>query len=178
MAGVGLFVRMEAKAGKEHEVAEFLRQALPMVEAEPKTVAWYALQLGPSTFAIFDTFADDSGRQEHLSGKVAAALMAKAPDLFAAAPSIERADILAEKSGNRRRSIEVSAEERIPMQVGSELRITKDGSMVLDNPEIELAHSAEAVDTFLSYRLDPASGEHVIRVLAPLAVREGSRRSR
>ena len=74
MVNVGLFVRVEAKPGKEVEVEKFLRGALPVVQEEPATVAWFALRLGPSTFGIFDVFADEAGRQAHLSGRVAAAL--------------------------------------------------------------------------------------------------------
>ena len=92
-----LFVRLQAKPGKEAAVAEFLEGALPIVEQEPATVTWFAIKLGPSTFGIFDTFPDDAGRQAHLEGKVAAALMAQAPELFASAPSIEKVDILAAK---------------------------------------------------------------------------------
>ena len=99
MDKLALLARMEAKPGKENEVAEFLRGALPLVEAEPGTNAWYAVRMGPTTFGIFDTFADDTGRQAHLSGKVAAALMAKAPDLFSKAPEIEKLEILATKPG-------------------------------------------------------------------------------
>jgi len=98
MTTLALFVRLEAKPGKEADVASFLSGALPLVQQEPGTKAWYALRLGATTFGIFDTFAEESGRQAHLSGKVAAALMAKAPDLFAKAPVIERIDILAEKA--------------------------------------------------------------------------------
>jgi len=94
---VGLFVRLEAKPGKEAEVASFLEGGLALVEQEPATATWYGIKLGPSTFGIFDTFADDAGRQAHLSGKVAAALMAKAPELFAKPPSIEKVDVLASK---------------------------------------------------------------------------------
>ena len=94
---VGLWVRLEAKPGKEKDVAEFLKGGLALVEQEPKTVTWYAIQLSPSIFGIFDTFADDSGRDAHLAGRVAEALMAKAPDLLAKAPSIEKIDILAAK---------------------------------------------------------------------------------
>lgn len=94
---VALWVLLEAKAGKEEEVAEFLRQGKPLVEEEPATIAWFGVKLGPSTFAIFDAFPDESGRQAHLAGKVAAALMAKAGDLLAKPPSIEKADVLASK---------------------------------------------------------------------------------
>jgi quinol monooxygenase YgiN len=92
-----LLVRLQAKPGKEAAVAEFLEGALPLVEQEPATVTWFAIKLGPSTFGIFDTFPDDAGRQAHLEGKVAAALMARAPELFASAPTIEKVDILAAK---------------------------------------------------------------------------------
>lgn len=97
MVTVGLLVRMEAKPGKEAEVENFLRGALPLVEQEPATTTWYAIRLGPSTFGIFDTFPDDSGRQAHLAGPVAAALMEKAPDLFAQPPVIEQIDVLASR---------------------------------------------------------------------------------
>jgi quinol monooxygenase YgiN len=94
---VALFVRLEAKPGKEAEVAEFLKGGLPIVEAEPATIAWFGIRLGPSTFAIFDAFPDEAGRQAHLAGKVAAALMAKAGDLLFEPPSIQKADVLASK---------------------------------------------------------------------------------
>jgi quinol monooxygenase YgiN len=94
---VALFVRLEAKAGKEAEVEEFLRGGLALVQQEPATTAWFGIRLGPSTFGIFDAFPDDAGRQAHLSGQVAAALMAKAPELLAEPPSIEKIDVLAAK---------------------------------------------------------------------------------
>ncbi|SHH48251.1 putative quinol monooxygenase [Bradyrhizobium erythrophlei] len=97
MTKVALYVPLEAKPGKEKEVAEFLRSALPLVDAEAGTVTWYAIQEGPSSFAIFDTFNDEAGRDAHLNGKVAAALMAKAADLFAKPPSIHKIDILTAK---------------------------------------------------------------------------------
>lgn len=97
MVKTALFVRLEAKPGKEAEVADFLRGGLPLVEDEPATTAWFGIQLGPSTFGIFDAFPDEAGRQAHLSGKVAAALMAKASDLFSQPPSIEKVDVLAAK---------------------------------------------------------------------------------
>jgi quinol monooxygenase YgiN len=95
MDTVSLWVVLEARPGKEKELAEFLKSAVPLVAAEPETNAWFALQLGPSTFGIFDTFADDAGRQAHLSGQVAAALMQKAPELLAAPPKISKVDVLA-----------------------------------------------------------------------------------
>ena len=97
MSKLALYVPLEAKPGKEKEVAEFLKSALPLVEAEPGTVTWFAIQEGPSSFAIFDTFDDEAGRNAHLNGKVAAALMAKASELFSQPPSIEKVDVLAEK---------------------------------------------------------------------------------
>ena len=97
MVTVALFVRMEAKPGKEADAAAFLRSAVPLVNDEPETIIWFALQIGASTFAIFDAFPDEHGRQTHLAGKVAAALMDQAPDLFTGQPVIEHADILASK---------------------------------------------------------------------------------
>jgi len=97
MVHVALFVRLEAKPGKEAEVESFLKSGLAIVEEEPATTAWFALRMGPTTFGIFDAFPDEAGRQAHLSGRVAAALMAKAPELLAQAPSIEKVDVLAAK---------------------------------------------------------------------------------
>jgi quinol monooxygenase YgiN len=97
MVAVGLFVGLDAKPGKEGEVARFLEGALPLVQQEPQTTAWFALRLAPSRFAIFDTFPDEAGRDAHLAGQVAAALMEQAPELLAAAPRIEKLDVLADK---------------------------------------------------------------------------------
>lgn len=97
MVTVALLVRLEAKPGKVKEVEEFLRNGLPLVQEEPATIAWFGIRLGPSTFGIFDAFPDETGRQAHLSGRVAAALMAKAGELFAKPPSIEKVDVLAAK---------------------------------------------------------------------------------
>lgn len=97
MVTVALWVRLEAKPGKEAEVESFLKGGLAIVEGEPATTAWFALRLGPSTFGIFDAFPDEAGRQAHLSGQVAAALMAKAPDLLAQPPAIAKVDVLAAK---------------------------------------------------------------------------------
>ena len=97
MVKVGLWVRLDAKPGKEGEVEAFLNSGQAIVEAEPATVAWFAIRLDKSTFGIFDVFPDDAGRQAHLNGRVAAALMAKASDLLAKPPSIEKIDILASK---------------------------------------------------------------------------------
>jgi quinol monooxygenase YgiN len=94
---LALFARLEAKPGKEKEVAEFLNQGLALANQEATTLMWFALRLGPTTFAIFDTFADDAGRQRHLNGPIAKALMAQAPALLAAPPTIEPVDILGAK---------------------------------------------------------------------------------
>lgn len=97
MVNVALLVRLEAKRGKEKDVEAFLRSGLPIVQDEPETTAWFGMRLGPTTFGIFDAFPDEHGRQAHLSGKVAAALMAKAPELLAMPPTIEKVDVLADK---------------------------------------------------------------------------------
>jgi quinol monooxygenase YgiN len=94
---VALFVRLEAKPGKEAEVEKFLRGGLALVQQEPATTAWFGIRLGPKTFGIFDAFPNEAGRQAHLTGQVAAALMAKAAELFSQPPSIEKVDVLAAK---------------------------------------------------------------------------------
>lgn len=97
MVKVALYVRLEAKPGKEAEVESFIKSAAPIVQAETGTTAWFGIRMGPSTFGIFDTFLDESGRQAHLNGRVAEALMARAPDLFETPPRIEKVDVLAAK---------------------------------------------------------------------------------
>ena len=97
MVKVALLVRLEAKPGKESEVASFLEGALPLANQEQATPVWFALRIGASTFGIFDAFADDAGRQAHLKGPIAAALMAKADELLARPPQIEQVDLLAVK---------------------------------------------------------------------------------
>lgn len=97
MVTVGLFVPLEAKPGKEREVEGFLEGGLSLVEEEPDTTAWFAVRLGPSKFAIFDVFPDDSGRQAHLSGKVAEALMARADELLAHPADIQQIAVIAAK---------------------------------------------------------------------------------
>ena len=97
MVSVALFVRLEAKPGKEKEVEDFLRGGLPIVEEEPATTAWFGIRLGPTTFGIFDAFPDEAGRQAHLAGRVAAALLARASELFEQPPVIEKLDVLAAK---------------------------------------------------------------------------------
>jgi quinol monooxygenase YgiN len=97
MVTVGLLVRVEAKTGHEEEVENFLREGLALVDQEPATTEWFALRIGPSTFGIFDAFPDRAGRDAHLNGKVAAALMERAGSMLAAPPTIEEVDILAAK---------------------------------------------------------------------------------
>ena len=97
MVTVALYVQLEAKPGKEKDVEAFLEGGLAVVQGEPATTAWFALRMGPSTFGIFDAFPDEAGRQAHLSGRVAAALMQKAADLLAKPPAIEKVDVLAAK---------------------------------------------------------------------------------
>jgi len=97
MPKLALYVKLEAKPGKEALVEQFLKDGLSIVENEPATMTWYALRMGPSTFGIFDTFSDEEGREAHLSGEVAKALMAKAGDLLSNPPSIQKVDVLAAK---------------------------------------------------------------------------------
>jgi quinol monooxygenase YgiN len=92
-----LFVRLEAKPGKEKELAQFLHAGLDLAQQESATPVWFALQLSPSTFGVFDAFYDEAGRQAHLNGAIAQALGANAPKLLAQAPSIERIDVLGAK---------------------------------------------------------------------------------
>lgn len=94
---VALLVPLKAKPGKEEDVASFLEGGLQLVEDEPDTTAWFAIRLGTSEFAIFDAFPHDSGRQAHLTGRVAEALMAQASELLAEPPDIRSADVIAAK---------------------------------------------------------------------------------
>lgn len=97
MVTTGLIVRLDARPGKEEELATFLVDALPLVESERQTVAWFAVRTGDSSFAIVDVFPDEAGRQAHLDGPVAAALIERASELLVTAPEIERVDVLAAK---------------------------------------------------------------------------------
>jgi len=97
MPKVALFARLEAKKGKENEVAQFLEKGLEMARQEATTPVWFALRLGPGTFGVFDAFADEAGRQNHLNGPIAKALMAHVPDLLATPPAIEKLDVLGAK---------------------------------------------------------------------------------
>lgn len=97
MVTVALFVRLEAKPGKEADVERFLQNGLLIVQEEPATTVWFAIRMGPRTFGIFDAFPDEAGRQAHLAGRVADALMANASELFAQPPNIQQMDVLAAK---------------------------------------------------------------------------------
>ena len=97
MITVGLFVRLQAKAGKEEELAAFLMQGLELANRETTTPVWFALRIGGGSFAIFDAFADESGRQAHLNGPIAEALIAQAPHLLAEPPAIQQLEIMGAK---------------------------------------------------------------------------------
>jgi quinol monooxygenase YgiN len=97
MDTVAILALLEAKAGKENEVEEFLKSAQPLAEEETGTTSWYAVKLGPAKFGIFDTFEDEEGRNAHLTGEIAKALFARAEELFATPPQVEKLDILAAK---------------------------------------------------------------------------------
>ncbi len=97
MVTVGLLATLVAKPGKEEELAAFLASALPLAEAEPDTTAWFAIKIDESTFGIFDVFPGGDGRQAHLDGPIAAALMSKAGELLASPPDIKAVEVLAAK---------------------------------------------------------------------------------
>jgi quinol monooxygenase YgiN len=97
MITLSLFVRLDAKPGKEKDVAAFLEQGLQLANQETTTPVWFALRLGPTTFGIFDAFKDEAGRQAHLNGPIAKALMAKAPELLASPPIIDKLEVLGAK---------------------------------------------------------------------------------
>ncbi len=98
MIKLALFARLEAKPGKEADVAAFLEAGLAMARAETTTPIWFALRLSPTTFGVFDAFHNEDGRERHLSGPIAQALMAKAPELFASPPTIDRIEVLGLKN--------------------------------------------------------------------------------
>jgi quinol monooxygenase YgiN len=99
-----IWAQLEAKPGKEREVEEFLKSAQPLAEKESGTTAWYAVKIGPAKFGIFDTFADEQGRDAHLNGEIAKALFARAQELFAKEPEIHKIGILAEKAAGTSRA--------------------------------------------------------------------------
>ncbi|GLQ46067.1 hypothetical protein GCM10007862_11180 [Dyella lipolytica] len=98
MVKCGLLVRLEAKPGKEQAVADFLAAGLEMTNREAGTPIWFAIKLSPTTFGVFDAFANEDGRQAHLNGDMAKALMARASELLATSPSVEPIDVLAMKN--------------------------------------------------------------------------------
>jgi quinol monooxygenase YgiN len=98
MSKLSIWAQLEAKPGKEKEVEEFLKSALPLAEQEKGTVSWYAIKMGPGKYGIFDTFADENGRNAHLNGPIAKALFAKADELLAKPPEIAKPEILAAKT--------------------------------------------------------------------------------
>jgi len=100
MSKLAIWAQLEARRGKEKEVEEFLKSALPLAEQEKETVTWYAIKMGPGKYGIFDTFADEHGRNAHLTGPIAKALFAKADELFAKAPEIAKPEVLAAKTRN------------------------------------------------------------------------------
>jgi quinol monooxygenase YgiN len=101
MSKLALWAQLEAKPGKEKELEDFLKSAQPLAEREPQTVSWYAIKMGPGKFGIFDTFADENGRNAHLNGEIAKALFAKADELLAKPPEIAKPEVLASKGAKR-----------------------------------------------------------------------------
>ena len=99
MSKLAIWAQLEAKPGKEKELEAFLKSAQPLAEREAGTVSWYAIKLGPGKYGIFDTFADENGRNAHLNGEIAKALFAKADELLAQAPKIDKPEVLASKTG-------------------------------------------------------------------------------
>jgi quinol monooxygenase YgiN len=97
MVEKAIWVELQAKNGKEGEVEEFLRSGEQLVGEEPDTIAWFAVDMGEGRYGIFDVFNDDAGREAHMNGKVAAALMDKAPDLFESSPKIDQPDVIGSK---------------------------------------------------------------------------------
>ncbi len=97
MTKVALYVELKAKSGKAEELAQFLASAQSLVELEPETVAWFAIRFDETTFGIFDTFNDEAGRQAHLSGRIAEALMSRAEELLAVMPEIRQPTVIADK---------------------------------------------------------------------------------
>jgi quinol monooxygenase YgiN len=95
MEAIGLLVTLEARQGKEAAAEAFLKSAQPLALGEKGTLKWYAIKIGPGKFGIFDTFANEEGRNAHLTGEIAKALGARASELFAAPPQVEKVDVLA-----------------------------------------------------------------------------------
>jgi quinol monooxygenase YgiN len=100
MVHVALFARLTAKPGREADVARLLEKGLALANQEATTPIWFALRLAPTTFGVFDAFADETGRKAHLAGPIAAALMAKESELLAEPLQIEHVDVLGAKISN------------------------------------------------------------------------------
>jgi quinol monooxygenase YgiN len=97
MAKLAIWVMLKAKPGKENDVEAFLKQGASMAQDEPKTVTWYGVKIAPGMYGVFDTFDDETGREAHLTGPIAKALMANAAELFSNEIKIEKMDILGSK---------------------------------------------------------------------------------
>jgi quinol monooxygenase YgiN len=95
MEAIGLLVTLKARRGKEAEAEAFLKSAEPSARDEKGTLKWYAIKLGPGKFGIFDTFANEGGRNAHLASEIAKALGARANELFAIPPQVEKVEVLA-----------------------------------------------------------------------------------
>jgi len=95
MEAIGLLVTLEARAGKEAAAEAFLKSAQPLALNEKATLKWYAIKIGPRKFSIFDTFANEVDRNAHLTGEIAKALTARASELFAVPPQVEKVEVLA-----------------------------------------------------------------------------------
>jgi quinol monooxygenase YgiN len=132
MTKLALYVPLHVKAGKEKEVAESLRNAIPLVNTEPGTVSWFAIQEGPSRFAIFETFDDEAGRDAHLNGPVATALMdeAKSGDLFEKTPEIHALEILADKLLCRHLMRRVAAATKCALYIPLQAKLGKEEEVV------------------------------------------------
>jgi quinol monooxygenase YgiN len=98
MSKLAIWAEVEAKPGKEQAVAEFLRSAQALAEKEAATLTWYAVKLGGAKFGIFDTFADEKGREAHLNGEIAKALFGKTKELFVKEPQVHKIEVLAAKA--------------------------------------------------------------------------------
>ena len=98
MPKLGLYVSLKAKPGKEAAVEEFLKQGAQLAAKEPGTVTWYGLKEDDGLYSVFDTFEDEAGREAHLNGDIAKALMAKASELFVEAPRIHKIELIASKT--------------------------------------------------------------------------------
>jgi hypothetical protein len=95
MEAIGLLVTLEARSGKEADAETFLKSAQALALSEKGTSKWYAFKIGPRKLGIFDTFANEAGRNAHLTGEIAKSLGARAAELFAVSPQVEKVEILA-----------------------------------------------------------------------------------